>query len=60
MYIEVLFQPFKKLRIMKVRHQTNLTRFYSTMFFIMYKSQILIEVKLKVLHLNGGSISGIV
>lgn len=30
---------------MKVRRETNLTKSHLTMFFIMYKSQILIKVK---------------
>ena len=48
---------------MKVRHEMNRTRSHLTMFFIMYKSQILVKVKsvnsekVELLHLvrNKGS-----
>ena len=48
---------------MKVRHETNLTRLHLTMFFIMYRSKILVRVKsmnnekMELLRLirNGGS-----
>ena len=40
---------------MKVCHETNLTRSHLTMFFITYKSQILVKVKS-----SNGKKSGIV
>lgn len=37
---------------MKVCHQTNLTRLYLIMFFIMYKTQILV----KIISVNNGKV----